>query len=57
MGCFAGIALGALAALGTTRLMGDMLYKVSPRDPLAFVSAFAVMTIASSAHVSRRPCV
>jgi ABC-type antimicrobial peptide transport system permease subunit len=43
----AGIAIGAGVALGTTRLMGDMLYKVSPRDPLAFVFAFAVMTVAS----------
>ncbi|HEX7252483.1 MAG TPA: ABC transporter permease, partial [Thermoanaerobaculia bacterium] len=33
----AGIALGAGVALGTTRLMGDLLYKVSPRDPEPFV--------------------
>jgi predicted permease len=44
-----GIAVGAIAALGTTRLMGDMLYTVSPRDPLVFVSAFAVMAVAALA--------
>ncbi len=44
----AGVAVGAIVALGTTRLMGDMLYHVSPRDPLAFVSAFVVMTIVST---------
>ena len=32
-----------------TRLMGNLLYKVSPRDPLAFGSAFVVMAIASLA--------
>ena len=44
-----GIALGAAAALGLTRLLGNLLYKVSPRDPLAFGSAVVVMTIASLA--------
>ncbi len=44
-----GILLGALAALLLTRLMGDLLYKVSPRDPAAFGSAFAVMAIVSLA--------
>lgn len=44
-----GIALGAAAALGLTRLMGDLLYKISPRDPLTFASAFAVMTIVTLA--------
>jgi macrolide transport system ATP-binding/permease protein len=42
-----GVVLGALAALGFTRLLGDMLYKVSPRDPLAFGSALLVMLIAA----------
>jgi predicted permease len=46
---FAGIALGAAVALGTTRLMGDLLYKVSPRDPAAFASAFLLMALAASA--------
>ena len=46
---FAGIALGAAAALMATRLMGDLLYKVSPRDPAAFVYAFCLLAIAASA--------
>ena len=44
-----GILLGAAAALELTRLMGDLLYKVSPRDPSAFAAALAVMAAASSA--------
>jgi len=44
-----GMVLGAGAALALTRLMGDLLYRVSPRDPLAFGSAFVVMMIASLA--------
>ena len=36
-------------ALGLTRLLGNLLYKVSPRDPLVFGSAFLVMTIAALA--------
>jgi macrolide transport system ATP-binding/permease protein len=44
-----GVALGATAAMGTTRLLGYLLYKVSPRDPLAFGYAFVVMTIAALA--------
>lgn len=46
---FAGIAVGAALALGLTRLMGDMLYKVSPRDPVSFLTAFAVMAVAALA--------
>src|SRR5467141_2410180 len=42
-----GVTLGAAVALGLTRLLGSLLYKVSPRDPLAFGSAFVVMTIAA----------
>jgi predicted permease len=42
-----GVLLGAFAALATTRLLGYLLYKVSPRDPLAFGSAFAIMAIAA----------
>jgi macrolide transport system ATP-binding/permease protein len=44
-----GVALGAAVALGLTRLLGNLLYNVSPRDPLAFGSAFLVMTIAALA--------
>lgn len=42
-----GVALGAAAALALTRLLGYLLYGVSPRDPLAFGTAFAVMAIAA----------
>jgi predicted permease len=45
----AGVLLGAGTALLLTRLLGNLLYQVSPRDPLAFGSAFAVMTAASLA--------
>src|SRR5205814_342849 len=44
-----GVAIGGVAAIMLTRLMGNMLYKVSPHDPLAFGMAFAVITIASLA--------
>jgi macrolide transport system ATP-binding/permease protein len=39
-----GIVGGAATALGTTRLLGYLLYKVSPYDALSFSLAFAVMT-------------
>jgi predicted permease len=42
-----GVAIGGVAAIMLTRLMGNMLYKISPHDPLAFGMAFAVITIAS----------
>jgi predicted permease len=44
-----GTAAGAAIALGTTRLLGDLLYRVSPRDPEVFAIALAVMTIAAIA--------
>ena len=44
-----GALLGAAVALGLMRLLGNLLYHVSPRDPLAFGAAFAVMTIAGLA--------
>ena len=44
-----GVVLGAVAALSLTHLMGNLLYNVSPRDPLAFGSAFVVMAIAALA--------
>jgi putative ABC transport system permease protein len=44
-----GVLLGTAVALLSTRLLGSLLYKVSPRDPLAFGSAFAVMTMAALA--------
>src|SRR5580700_1796498 len=44
-----GIIIGIALALLLTRLLGDLLYQESPRDPLAFAAAFAVMTVASTA--------
>jgi predicted permease len=41
-----GVVLGAAVALLCTRLLGYLLYQVSPRDPLAFASAFLVMAVA-----------
>jgi len=43
-----GVVLGAAGALSLTRLIENLLYKVSPRDPLAFGSALVVMAIAST---------
>jgi putative ABC transport system permease protein len=45
----AGVLLGAATALLLTRLLGNLLYKVSPRDPFAFGCAFAVMALVSVA--------
>jgi predicted permease len=42
-----GMLLGICAALVLTRLLGDLLYKVSPRDPIVFCAAFVVMSIAA----------
>ncbi|HXT77465.1 MAG TPA: ABC transporter permease [Candidatus Eisenbacteria bacterium] len=44
-----GVLLGAATALLLTRLLGNLLYKVSPRDPVAFGCAFAVMALVSVA--------
>jgi predicted permease len=44
-----GVLCGATAGLALTRLFGTLLYNVTPRDPLAFGLAFAVMTITSVA--------
>jgi ABC-type antimicrobial peptide transport system permease subunit len=47
-----GVVLGAIAAVGLTRLIGDLLYAVSPRDPLAFGLALAGMTLLALAACS-----
>jgi putative ABC transport system permease protein len=39
----AGIVIGAVTAFSLTRLMGNVLYKVSPRDPIAFFSALSIL--------------
>jgi putative ABC transport system permease protein len=43
----AGIVAGLVAALQATRLLGYVLYRVSPRDPLAFLSATVVIGVVS----------
>lgn len=44
-----GLVLGTAVALSLTRLMGSLLYQVSPRDPLAFGSAFVILTVVALA--------
>jgi predicted permease len=44
-----GVLFGTVAGLALTKLLGRLLYNVSPHDPLAFGSAFAVMTITAIA--------
>jgi len=44
-----GVLSGAIAALALTRLLGQLLYQVSPHDPLGFGSALAVTTITTIA--------
>ena len=39
----AGIAIGLAAALLLTRLMGNLLFQVSPRDPIAFGAALIIL--------------
>jgi ABC-type antimicrobial peptide transport system permease subunit len=40
----AGVVLGLVIALTTTRLLGTMLYDVSPRDPYILATVVLVMT-------------
>jgi putative ABC transport system permease protein len=47
----AGVVVGSATALLLTRLIGALLYHVNSRDPIAFVSAFAVLTVTSIAAV------
>jgi predicted permease len=42
-----GIVLGVAIALGTTRLLGALLYQVSPQDPLILASVCAIMGVAA----------
>jgi predicted permease len=48
-----GIALGVVVALGTTRLLGDLLFMVNPRDPaiLMFVTLFMAMVAVAACLV------
>jgi ABC-type antimicrobial peptide transport system permease subunit len=42
-----GVVFGAVASVALTRLIGNLLYKVSPRDPSVFGIAIAVMAFAT----------
>jgi len=44
-----GIGVGAAAALVLTRLLGYLLYEVSPRDPFAFAVSFTIMFVVALA--------
>ena len=43
-----GIALGVAFALGTTRILGTMLFRVGPRDPMVFGGVIVLMVCASA---------
>jgi putative ABC transport system permease protein len=43
-----GVLLGVGIALGTTRLLGDLLFRVSPRDPLILSGVSIVMAVAAT---------
>jgi len=40
-----GVLFGTVIGLALTRLLGKLLYNVSPHDPVLFASAFIVMTV------------
>jgi len=44
----AGVVLGVAIALGTTRLLGTLLYDVSPRDPYILAGVVIVMSAAAT---------
>jgi predicted permease len=44
-----GVVFGTVAALAMAKLIANLLYKVSPRDPLAFGVALLVMIFAATA--------
>jgi predicted permease len=43
-----GVVLGVVIALGTTRLLGDLLYRVSPRDPMILAAVSGTMAVAAA---------
>ena len=43
----AGLALGTLAALSLTRLLGSLIYGISATDPLTFVSVIGLLALAA----------
>jgi ABC-type antimicrobial peptide transport system permease subunit len=46
------VAIGVLAAGVTTRLLGSLVFGVTPLDPAAFgLAAFVLVTVAAVAHL------
>jgi predicted permease len=43
-----GVVLGTAIAFATTRLLGDLLFRVGPRDPAVFAAAIVVMVAAAA---------
>lgn len=43
-----GVLGGVAIALGTTRLLGDLLFRVAPRDPRIFATVSALMVVAAA---------
>ena len=43
-----GVLIGGLAALALSRLLGYLLYRVSPRDPMTFAVAMLVMVVSGA---------
>lgn len=55
--CLAGLAVGAVAALASTRLLSSLLYGVRPSDPLIFAGVFGTLlavALAASILPARR---
>jgi putative ABC transport system permease protein len=46
---FVGLGAGAVAALGIGQYVASLLFQVSPRDPLAFGTAAAMLLLVSAA--------
>jgi ABC-type antimicrobial peptide transport system permease subunit len=55
--CLAGLVVGAVAALASTRLLSSLLYGVRPSDPLIFAGVFGTLlavALAASLLPARR---
>jgi len=44
-----GAAIGTVASLGVTRLLGSMLYDVKPNDPMTLVGVTALLLVVALA--------
>jgi ABC-type antimicrobial peptide transport system permease subunit len=45
----AGVAIGVIGAIATTRLAAGLLYGISPRDPLTIGSVAAILLLVTAA--------